>query len=185
MISINLLPWRKLILIKKRRNLLYQLLAATLFPALAVTAYCMIETHRLSNRVHSMEAYRSANQRVLTKIERIDSVIQDSSKQQSKHRQMVRIIHLRNRLPGILEMLTSQKRNGRINKLVLDEHSLKISYFTDQLDDTLALFQLLNSYPLLCDVSFDPVGMPSEQNKTAAGASRYELNAKLCDNALY
>ena len=186
MIRMNLLPWRETKIRKMRRVLILQLLLAVIFPSLAVAAYRIIETSRLTHKIQSIEAYRQVNQPVLIKIERLDAGFYLSGIQQLKHQRLKHIINQRNKLPGILEMLTAQERKGRINKLVLDHHSLKIIYSTSGIDDTLPLFQLLNSYPLFCQVSFDPVaGQAIPAQSADTGGSSYELNAKLCDSTLY
>lgn len=186
MISINLLPWRDSRVTRFRRILFCQLLLAVLLPTLAVAAYTMFETERIAQRLQSMEAYRSANRAVLAKIEMIDSGLQESGRPRLRHRRLVTMINEKNRLPGILEMLTRQPRTGRITKITLDHHRLKITYVTGRVDDSLLLFQLVNSDSALCDVSLDPVVVPSNQKQSVdPGVSSYELNAKLCDHALY
>ena len=182
MICINLLPWRESKLNKMKRILLMQLLLAITFPCVTVAAYRMIEATRITIKSQSLNAYRQANQQVLNKIDSLSSDYQFSEIQQHKRQQFIQIINQKNKLPDILAKLTSQKRAGQVNQLALDYRSVKIIYSTTETDDVLPFFQLLNSYPSFCHVSYDSIGAKVKpKDSVQTDTANYELNAKLCD----
>ena len=122
------------------------------------------------------------NQQVLTKIERLDSGSYFSAEQQARRAHLIHIINRKNQLPAILEMLASQKRTGQINRLLLDHQSVEINYSTADVQDKLSLFQLLNSYPSFCHVSFDAADFnPMKEISSTSDILNYVFKAKLCD----
>ncbi len=183
MICINLLPWRESKLKKMQRILFYQLLLIIITPCIAVGGYRVIEIAKLEAKIQSVQAYRLVNQQVLIKVESLSSDSHFSDEEKARRKNLIHMINQKNRLPGILEMLSRENRMGYINQLTLDHQTLKMKYSTSDADDSLALFQLLNSYPSFCDVSFAPVepGLLSNKEKHEY-ISSYEYNAKLCDS---
>ena len=187
MICINLLPWRESKLKKMKKILLCQLLVIIISPCMAVGAYLVVETAKLTSKSKLIKDYRMVNQQVLTKVESLNSDLYFSREQKRRRQHLIHIIKQKNQLPDILEMLTREKRTGQVNQLLLDHQSLKINYSTADVDDKLSLFQLLNSNPSFCHISFDPVGTTTIQKNAIDDIAihkdiiNYEFNAKLCD----
>ena len=189
MICINLLPWRESKLKQLRKKLVLQLLVTVLFPCLATTLYRNFEQARVMEKNQSILAIKQLNQQVLIKIESLNSGLLNSENNQAKHQHLIHIINQKNRLPEILAFLTREKRTGQINELLLDHQTLKITYASNELNDTLALFQLLNSHPAFCHVSYEPAQFSKilkdtqQQGALSQNWANYEFNASLCDIA--
>ena len=192
MIRINLLPWRDSRLKSMKRLFVFQLLFCLLFPCLAIAAYRFVEQDRLTAKRQLVGAFRQANQPVLKKIEMLESGAYRSENPKLKQQRLIHVINQKNKLPAILALLTKQKRTGQFKQLSIDHQALKITYVGADVNDSLALFQLLNSYSEFCDVSFAPTTSVSEPEEPASypntsakphhhGKINYEFNASLCD----
>ena len=197
MICINLLPWRESRLKKMKRIALCQLASAIVFLCLIVATYCFWEQERLVIKRQSVSDFRQLNQQVLKKIESLDSDSYGLNKLNVRHLHLINVIHQKNKLPAILALLTARKRTGQFTQLFVSQQSLKITYAGAEVDDSLALFQLLNSYSGICEVSFAPatsadykrqVDQQGLLNQQIQGRKHfhqdevsYEFNASLCD----
>lgn len=192
MICINLLPWRESKLAKIKKLLLCQLCMTIFASCIAVYACRSVLIDVVAAKRGAVKAYRQANQPVLRKVESLNTALLNTAEQDATWQRINQIINQKNRLPAILEKLTSERRAGTLSRLAVDQKHLNLEYSSADIDDTLSLFDLLNSHDSFCHVSFNPLGTtrikPGNENKNMSGSEiraddilRYEFEAKLCD----